>query len=273
VERAEGVQEIADRLLTAWDEATVIDGLGNTAPAFGPDDGYDVLAAVRAQRRSRGWQGVGRKIGFTNRSLWPLFGVEAPMWADIWDRTVIHASAGHASLSLAPFVQPRIEPEVVFELSGPVPPSADASAVMEHVSWIAAGFEVVHCHLQGWQFTLADAIADFGLHGSLVIGTPLIVDDGNRAQLADALATFEATLSCDGSFVDRGVGANVLGSPALALADLAAVVAEHHPDSPLSAGEIVTTGTITGAAPIAPGQTWTSDYGALGLAGLTLTLS
>ena len=30
------------------------------------------------------------------------------------------------------------------------------------------------------------------------------------------------------------------------------------------------TGTITDAWPVAPGETWTSDYGILGLSGLTL---
>ena len=42
---------------------------------------------------------------------------------------------------------------------------------------------------------------------------------------------------------------------------------------PLVAGEIVTTGTITDAWPVAPGETWSSDYGALGLQGMTLTLT
>ena len=30
---------------------------------------------------------VGRKIGFTNRGIWPLYGVDAPMWAPLFDRT------------------------------------------------------------------------------------------------------------------------------------------------------------------------------------------
>jgi hypothetical protein len=33
----------------------------------------------------------------------------------------------------------------------------------------------------------------------------------------------------------------------------------------------VTTGTITDAWPVAAGETWSSDYGALGLEGLTLS--
>jgi len=39
---------------------------------------------------------------------------------------------------------------------------------------------------------------------------------------------------------------------------------------PLAAGEIVTTGTITDAWPVASGETWSADYGTLGLAGLTV---
>jgi 2-oxo-3-hexenedioate decarboxylase len=40
----------------------------------------------------------------------------------------------------------------------------------------------------------------------------------------------------------------------------------------LAAGEAITTGTITDAWPLERGQTWRSDYGALDLPGLTLTL-
>jgi len=35
----------------------------------------------------------------------------------------------------------------------------------------------------------------------------------------------------------------------------------------------VTTGTITDAWPVAAGQIWHSDYGALGLPGLTITFA
>ena len=40
----------------------------------------------------------------------------------------------------------------------------------------------------------------------------------------------------------------------------------------LAAGEIVTTGTLTDAWPIAPGETWESDYGDLPVGGLALTI-
>jgi 2-oxo-3-hexenedioate decarboxylase len=108
------------------------------------------------------------------------------------------------------------------------------------------------------------------LHGALVIGTPVIVTDANRATLAAALPTCAVTLSRGGTVIDRGVGANVLDSPALALVHLARVLAEQPQAPKLTAGEIITTGTITDAWPVAAGETWSSDYGALGLHGLTL---
>jgi 2-keto-4-pentenoate hydratase len=39
----------------------------------------------------------------------------------------------------------------------------------------------------------------------------------------------------------------------------------------LAEGEIITTGTLTDAWPVRVGETWRSDYGSLGLDGLTVT--
>jgi 2-oxo-3-hexenedioate decarboxylase len=129
----------------------------------------------------------------------------------------------------------------------------------------------VQSHFPDWRFTAADCTAAFGLHGALVIGAPLAVTDANRAALAAALPAFELTLSRDDIVIDRGVGANVLGSPALALAHLARLLADQPQSPKLAAGEIITTGTVTDAWPIAAGEVWSSDYGALGIKGLALS--
>jgi 2-keto-4-pentenoate hydratase len=78
------------------------------------------------------------------------------------------------------------------------------------------------------------------------------------------------TLRRGGSVIDRGVGSNVLGSPALALCYLARVLAAHAEFPPLVSGEIVTTGTVTDAWPVAPGEEWSAQYGALGLGPLAV---
>ena len=80
-------------------------------------------------------------------------------------------------------------------------------------------------------------------------------------------------MSRDGAEVDRGFGANVLGSPAHALMHLVRVLDGQPEYQPLDAGEIITTGTITNMWPIAGGDRWTSDYGSLGLDGLTVSFA
>lgn len=262
---------VAEQLIAAYDSGSLLEPITTSLPDFTVAEAYDVLGEIEARRRAEGWQPVGRKIGFTNRTIWDRYGVWQPMWASVWAHTVHPTEVGTARLSLASFVQPRLEPEVVFKLKAPLAPTDDPLAVLESIEWIAPGFEIVQSHFPDWRFTAADCTAAFGLHGALIVGEALPVTDANRAALAAALPTFEATLSRGGTVVDRGIGANVLDSPALALATLARVLAEQPQFPALSAGEIVTTGTLTDAWPISPGEVWSSDYGELGLKGLTVS--
>ena len=265
------LKPIADALIAAHDTATTLPPITASAPDFSVADGYAVLDDIETRRRAQGWTAVGRKIGFTNRTIWPRYGVYQPMWAHIWTRTVHFARDGKAVLPLSGLVQPRIEPEVVFKLKGPVPLTDDAAAVLGCVEWMAPGFEIVQSHFPNWKFTAADCAAAFGLHGALVVGAPLAVTDANRAALAAALPAFELRLSRGDTVIDRGVGANVLDSPALALAHLARLLADQPQSPKLAAGEIVTTGTVTDAWPVTAGEVWSSDYGVLGINGLVLS--
>jgi 2-keto-4-pentenoate hydratase len=268
---AAAIDRIASRLIDAQDHATTIPPIAATTAGFDVDSAYDVLLAIESRRVAQGWRPVGRKIGFTNRTIWPRYGVYQPMGARVWSHTVRYAGRGRATQPLAGFVQPRIEPEVVFKLAAPVAAGADARAVLMATEWIAAGFEIVQSHFPDWRFEAADCTAAFGLHAALVVGEPYALDAENREQLSRLLPTFRATLCKADVVVDSGVGANVLDSPALAVAHLASVLARHPRHPPLVAGEIVTTGTITDAWPVSAGETWSSDYGELPVKGLTVT--
>src|SRR5207244_7008147 len=121
-----------------------------------------------------------------------------------------------------------------------------------------------------WKFTAPDSVIDFGHHAALIVGESLAVTSGNIAQLTEALGTCNVTLSKNGNIVDRGVGANALGHPALALAFLANVIAAQPEAAPLAAGEIITTGTLTAALPVQAGETWTTDTDGLPLRRLSV---
>jgi 2-oxo-3-hexenedioate decarboxylase len=267
------VKAIADRLIAAYDNATMLAPITADTPGFDVACAYEVLAEIERRRLAQGWQPAARKIGFTNRTIWERYGVYQPMWARAWTRTVQYAREGRATQSLAGLVQPRIEPEVVFKLRSPVPATDDAEAILGCVEWLAPGFEIVQSHFPDWKFKAPDCTAAFGLHGALAIGTPLVVTAANRARIAAALPTFTLELRNGDTLVDTGVGANVLDSPALALAHLARVLATQPWAPPLAAGEVITTGTVTDAWPVKAGETWTSDYGALGIDGLTISFA
>jgi 2-oxo-3-hexenedioate decarboxylase len=66
------------------------------------------------------------------------------------------------------------------------------------------------------------------------------------------------------------VGANVLGSPLVSLGYLVDLLKKQPDAEPLRAGEIVTTGVLTDAHPVAPGETWHTEISGLPLEGLAI---
>lgn len=264
-------QELAAELLDALDRGRTIPSVAKRSPGFGWDEGYEVAAEIVTLRRARGEKPVGRKIGFTNRNIWPEYGATAPIWAHVYDDTLIYARDNVAIVSLESSVQPKIEPEIAFRLRTPLPVDCTDPAVMlDSLEWLAPSFEIVDCHFPDWKFSPADAAADFSLHWRLIIGTPYEIHKAETASLAAQLRDCRIALSKNGEVMDRGTGANALGHPCLALAFLADIVARQPQFAPLAAGEVVTTGTLTAALPIRPGETWVSRYDGLPVSGLSL---
>ena len=262
---------IADELLTAWDAGHTMPSIVARHPQFTWDDAYAISAELIKLRRARGEKTVGRKIGFTNRNIWPQYGATSPIWHHVYERTMVFADNGKAMLSLSASSQPLIEPEIAFKLRAPVPVNCDDPAeILRAIEWYAPSFEIVCCHFADWKFTTAESAADFSLHWRLVVGTPVMVSS-DLANLSRQLHDCRVTLSKNDAEMDRGVGANALDHPALALAFLANILARQPAFDPLSAGEIITTGTLTSALPVAAGETWQSRYEGLpGVDGLTL---
>ena len=60
----------------------------------------------------------------------------------------------------------------------------------------------------------------------------------------------------------------MLGGPVSALRYLIDMLARDQVNPPLSAGEIVTTGTLTRAFPVSGGETWTTELTSVGLNGI-----
>ena len=221
------------------------------AGGFGLDAAYAVEAELVRLRRDSGRQTVGRKVGFANKAMWRVLKLQTLVWGHMYDDTVRYATDGEATLSTAGMVSPRIEPEVVFKLKA-APASGDAAAVLEAVEWVALGFEIVDCPFPDWKFQPVDFVASFGLHAALIVGERREI----RAEDVENLAALTVRLSKDGALVEEGYGKNALRNPALCLGELASAIAARQEMEPLTAGELVSTGTMTAAHPIAAGQRW-----------------
>jgi 2-oxo-3-hexenedioate decarboxylase len=261
---------IAVAMKAAQDGARQVEPWSEHPRGLDVESAYAVAQRVHEARCREGAHPIGRKIGFTNYAMWDHYGVRAPIWAYVYDRTVGQLAAPRATTSLAPYCEPKLEPEIVFHFGATPPPHPDVAALAASIDWLAHGFELVQSHFPGWRFTAADTIADWSLHGRLWVGAHRRLDDLG-ADPARALATFTVDLACDDGPCVRGGGSDVLGSPLLALQHLAALLASQPDAEPLRAGEIVTTGTLTIAQPVNAGETWRTSLHGLDLPGLAIT--
>jgi 2-oxo-3-hexenedioate decarboxylase len=263
---ATAAEELAAEAVAVLETGDQIAPFSRRLPAFSLDDAYRVTAAVRGLRENRGERPVGRKIGFTNRTTWPDY---EPMWGDVYDRTVHDLADIEQVFSLVGLVEPRLEPEIAFRLAAAPTPDMDAPALLGCIDAVAHGFEVVQSIFPGWRFTAPDAVAAFGLHGSLLLGPwhPLA---GNEERWAQELSTFTVNLRCDGKLVDQGQAANVLGGPLPALHHLIDLLTRDPINPALASGEIVTTGTLTCVPPVASRERWTTELAGVALEGIAV---
>lgn len=251
------LHDIAKEVLDVLGTGRQLDPFSKVYPDFKLKDAYNVTAAVRAGREAQGERSVGRKIGFTNRTIWSEYGVYAPIWGYVYDRTVFDLTGDPIEVSLSGLAEPRIEPEIVFGLAAAPEPGMDEEALMQCIDWIAHGFEIVQSIFPDWTFQAPDTVAAYGLHGRLFVG-PHHPAEGRRNEWVRELSRFEIDLFRNGALIDHGAAINVLDSPLLALRHLADTLAQDEQSPALVAGEIVTTGTLTRAFPVAAGEEWTT---------------
>jgi 2-keto-4-pentenoate hydratase len=264
------LQTIAHTMRNAQDKAQTLALPTSQHAVFSVADAYAVAQYVQQERMAGGARCVGRKIGFTNASIWDRYNVHQPIWGPMYQHSVRKQPT---QFSLQALLAPKIEPEIVLHFHKAPAPGADAAAVLGCIDWVAHGFEIVQCHFAGWQFKAADAIADAGLHGALLLGAAVPISSLGRDPLA-AMQTFKLDLFCDDVLVDSGTGANVLGSPLAAVVHLVQLLTDQENQGlhgvALQAGEMVTTGTVTAAFEVRAGQTWRTQLQGIGLPGLTV---
>ena len=149
--KAARVESLAQQLLQAWDTAQCVPLPSADAAGLTNETAYAVAERLRSLRIARGERPVGWKIGFTNRSIWPRYGVDRPMWAPVWDTTLRMLDDNEGRLSLAGLCQPRIEPEIAFVFDVAPRAGMTTDELRGSRARVAYDFELVHTHYEGWR--------------------------------------------------------------------------------------------------------------------------
>jgi 2-oxo-3-hexenedioate decarboxylase len=265
-------EDIAGEIRAAVATKAQIAPITDARPDFNLDDAYAVSGMLMRERVGAGARVAGWKIGFTNRTIWDEYGVDAPIWGAMYDNSILSADED-ATLDVSRFIEPRIEPEIVFRIATPPRSDMDDAGLLSCIDAVAHGFEIVQCVFPGWRFRAADTVAAMALHGALVHGPLVGIKEDARKDWLRRLGSFDIALLRDDEEIDRGSATNVLGGPLSALRHFIAGLESRPMGRGIESGDLITTGTVTRAFPIKAGQTWSTSIEGLPLRGLRLTLA
>ena len=248
------LQAIAEALLGAEQDRKPISPLTETDPGITINDAYGIQLKVMERKKSSGQVVVGKKIGITSLAMQAMLGVREPDYGHILHGMVVMEGDRILTPEL---IQPRIEGEIAFvlkeELKGPGVTLTDVIRCSEGV---IPSLEIIDSRIADWKIKLPDTVADNASSARIVLGgkiTPLLGLD---------LRTLGMVLEKNGEVVATATGAAVLGNPPQAVAWLANKLAVY--GIPLRKGEVILSGSLTAAVPVASGDFIRADFGSLG---------
>jgi len=244
----------AELLWQAWQAGRTMATLPADCRPADVAAGYRIQRAIAklADSAAYGW-----KIAATNVEGQRHIGVPGPVAGRLF-----HAGrhADGATVPLTGNAMRVAEPEFAFRMARDLPQRAvpySAEEALAAADELFLALEVPDSRFAdfakagGAQLTADNACAHRFVLGAAATGW----------RHAD-LAAHRVSTSRNGALFSEGVGANVLGGPAIALAWLANELPAH--GEMLRAGEIVTTGTLAKPVPVAPGDRVEADFGSFG---------
>lgn len=248
------IQTCARALEQAEQSRVPIAPLSETYPFLTPVQSYAIQSAWLDIKRAQGMRLIGRKIGLTSQAMQQQMGVDQPDYGFLLDTMVVSPGG---RLACSELIQPRIEPEIAFWLAEDIRgPGITAAHVLSATRGVSAALELVDSRITNWRITLVDTIADNASSGRMIVSEAVV-----PVERLD-LATVSTELTRNRELVGTGTGAAVLGHPATAVAWLANKLAEF--GVALLAGQVILSGSMCGAVPVAPGDICRATFTAVG---------
>lgn len=228
--------------------ASEIDAIGSRAAAYA----VQATGAAASGLTRAGW-----KVAATSGLAQELLGMEGPSIGPVF-AGLIHEPG--AKLDARPEQGTAVECEFAFVIGSDLGSDKEITrdVIIAAIDRAYIAIEVVGCRFEGG-FKGAGShlcISDFSFNVAFVPGPEI----ANWQDVDLKAAT--AKMLLNGEMANQGVGADVLGDPVEALRWAANEA--NGIGLPFRAGDIITTGTMTGATLVNPGDHVVGDFGALG---------
>jgi 2-keto-4-pentenoate hydratase len=247
--------ELAGLLATLRRESRQQSGLD---PRLVPTDRDAAYRVARLVEEQLGWTVGGWKIAGWGEEMQRQLRTDAPIYGRVFEPMIRPAPV---STEIARLCSPIPEVEYQARLGADLPPRATLYTVEEVTEAVASlhpGIELAECRfVHDAAFPPLPAVLADGAGGSAIVYGPAIEDWKKRD-----IAGQEAVLLCNGTARRRGTAAAAIEHPMLPLAWLANELSRT--GIGLRAGQMISTGTLTGMLRPKAGETYVADFGPFG---------
>lgn len=255
--------QLAQRLQEARRTRTQLRHFSREHPQMTIADGYAIQREWVKLELAAGRRIRGRKIGLTSRAMQVSSQITEPDFAPLMDDMFFEPGG---DIPISRFIAPRVEVEFAFVLGAPLQgPGVTLYDVLRAAEWVTPAVEIIDARIEQFDREtkaprkVFDTISDFAANAGIVLGGRPVRPDAVDLRWAGAM------LSKNGVIEETGLGAAVLGHPAMGIAWLANKIAPW--DERLEAGDIVLAGSFTRPVTAVAGDSFHVDYGPLGSIG------
>ena len=248
-------RDYATRLYEAELTGNWIDYPTRVFPKVEIEDAYAIGQFVTDAKVADGRVVKGHKVGYTSAAMRRAFGAQEPDYGTLFDNWFVDEGS---TIDKSRLNLPWVEIELLFALKAPLGgPDVNTVDVIQATDFIVPAIEICDNRFLTDDYEgVVDSIADAASCGLVVVGA-------NPVRLTDLdPRTRPGTLFINGTPVESGTAAAVMGNPVNAVAWLARKLSSF--GITMQPGHSILSGSFIAARSIKPGDAVHADFGTLG---------
>lgn len=218
------------------------------------ENAYKVQRLSIDERKKRGENVVGYKLGFTSYAKMEQMGVHDLIWGILTDQMIIKPKD---KIDLDQYVHPRAEPEIAFRVSQDINKPLELEDLPQYIDKMAAAIEVIDSRYKNFKFSLEDVVADNCSSTGFAIG--------EWKDLQTDIADLKIALKVNNEIVEKGQLKAILNNPLQPIVELSRLASEA--GLTVKKGHVIMAGAATAAVYLKPSQKVESELEQLGHVG------